>query len=276
MSLADVALDLVLVGWHVFPLKPRAKVPATPRGFHDATDDPERVERWWARNPNCNVGIATGASGLLVVDLDTGGAGHCGEALGNLCVLADRCDAEHLTWTYEVTTPSGGEHWYYRLRGSQSAPNSAGRLGRHIDIRSTGGYVVACGSVLDNGTYVTGADEAVADAPDWLVAACQPQATPAWTGETPSTDRYDRYIATAVDAETGRVALAPVGTRNDTLNTASYNLGQLVGGGVLDRLDAYAYLLAAGLRAGLGETEADRTICSGLMAGMRSPRRPGE
>lgn len=271
-DLGAVAVDLALLGWHVFPLKPRAKIPATDNGFKAATDDEGRVRAWWERNPQCNVGIATGASRLLVVDLDTGGAGHCGDALAALCALAH--ERGELPDTYEVATPSGGEHWYYRLPEGATAPSSAGRLGSHIDVRADGGYVVAAGSTLQFGNYTTAADAPVEDAPEWLIEACQRRNAKVIDVELPSTDRYERYVATALDAECGAVALAPVGTRNDTLNTAAYNVGQLVGGGMLDNTDALNHLLAAAQRAGLGEVEAERTILSGLLAGVRNPRRP--
>jgi hypothetical protein len=68
------------------------------------------------------------------------------------------------------------------------------------------------------------------------------------------------------------VRMAPTGQRNHTLNSASFNLGQLVGAGLLE-LDAVAgALLIAALASGLGEIEAMRTIESGLRAGQRCPR----
>jgi hypothetical protein len=66
--------------------------------------------------------------------------------------------------------------------------------------------------------------------------------------------------------------MAPPGRRNATLNSAAFSLGQLVGGGLLD-VDAVAgALLIAALASGLGETEAMRTIESGLKAGQCHPR----
>ncbi len=66
--------------------------------------------------------------------------------------------------------------------------------------------------------------------------------------------------------------MAVEGTRNHRLNAAAFSLGQLVGAGLL-HLDAVAgALLVAALASGLGETEAMRTIGSGLAAGQRCPR----
>jgi hypothetical protein len=78
----------------------------------------------------------------------------------------------------------------------------------------------------------------------------------------------------ALTAETAAVASTPSGGRNNALNTAAYNLGQLVAAGELAAGDVEAALLAAALEAGLAEVEAARTIRSGLEAGERDPRTP--
>lgn len=85
VALLAAALAAADRGWHVHPLRPGAKTPALhgeercPRtgectGGHRrweqrATTDPKRIERAWAHAPY-NIGIATGPSGLVVVDLD--------------------------------------------------------------------------------------------------------------------------------------------------------------------------------------------------------------
>lgn len=57
-----------------------------------------------------------------------------------------------------------------------------------------------------------------------------------------------------------RVAEAPQGTRNDTLNRAAFSLGQLVAGGVLEHEEVVDALTHAGGAAGLGSAEVGRTI----------------
>ena len=72
ISLKQCALAYAKIGMAVFPLVPRSKNPATEHGFLDATTDTQQIEVWWKRNPNYNIGIATGqmSGGLVVIDLD--------------------------------------------------------------------------------------------------------------------------------------------------------------------------------------------------------------
>ncbi|MGX6602068.1 hypothetical protein ACWKSP_08040 [Micromonosporaceae bacterium Da 78-11] len=75
-------------------------------------------------------------------------------------------------------------------------------------------------------------------------------------------------------AETERVARAPVGSRNDTLNRAAFALGRFVAAGLLGDGDVVRELDAAARRSGLGRAETRRTIRSGLTAGRRAPIDP--
>lgn len=81
-----------------------------------------------------------------------------------------------------------------------------------------------------------------------------------------------RYAATALDRECGDVADAPEGVRNDTLNRAAFNVGQLVGGGFLTAEQARDRLTDAGRQCGLDDTEINRTIGHALRDGAQKPR----
>jgi hypothetical protein len=99
-------------------------------------------------------------------------------------------------------------------------------------------------------------------------------ATAHWATAQRAIAHPDRYARAALTAESERVAAAPVGTRNDTLNRAAFALGRLVGAGLLDQGDVVRELDAAARRRGLGRAEIRRTIRSGLTAGRRSPIDP--
>ena len=68
--LLQAALAYAQRGWYVFPVAPRSKVPLVKRWPEVATTDADIIAGWWARWPDANIGIATGASDLLVIDVD--------------------------------------------------------------------------------------------------------------------------------------------------------------------------------------------------------------
>src|ERR1700722_19073193 len=82
-SLPESALDYARRGWQVFPCAPRAKIPLTEHGFHDATTDPDQINRWWRDNPAANIGIATGDANLVVIDIDEKHGGF--DSFARLC-----------------------------------------------------------------------------------------------------------------------------------------------------------------------------------------------
>ena len=162
-ALHRAALGLAGRGFAVFPCQPRGKEPACQNGLKDATTNASRINSWWSAYPDLNVAVATGAaSGVFVIDIDDDKDGEA-----SLRAL----EAEHgaLPPTVEVITGSG-RHLYFRASGSIG--NTAGNLGKGIDTRGEGGYVVAPPSVHPSGRrYAWSVDSAgeFADAPDWVL-----------------------------------------------------------------------------------------------------------
>ncbi len=90
-------------------------------------------------------------------------------------------------------------------------------------------------------------------------------------------DQADQlWLNAAIGNELGDLESTPEGGRNDRLNVAAYNIGQIVAGGYLNRGQAEAMLLESARRIGLGEGEAAATIRSGLDAGKAKPRQRPE
>lgn len=69
-ALRDAAVAYASRGWHVFPVAPREKRPATRNGLLDAVTDVGIVSTLWELTPHANIAVNCGASGLFVVDLD--------------------------------------------------------------------------------------------------------------------------------------------------------------------------------------------------------------
>lgn len=289
----EAALAYARRGWPVFPCHhpvpggcscrspgcaSAAKHPRTKRGLHDATTHPEVIARWWRAWPRANVAIRTGAGraagarGLVVLDVDPL---HGGEA------SLDRLLATHgpLPSTRVVRTGNDGVHLYFCHPGGTVANSAGTRLGPGLDVRGDGGYVIAPPSMHATGaTYRWGTIRDLAPVPPWL---CDLLAAPKYErrpGPDPAQLRRDAgvcaWAATAVEGELARVATAEVGRRNHVLNRAAFVLGQIVGGGHLDREVVASLLEQAGVAVGLGARETVQTVESGLGAGEANPRHP--
>ncbi|MFD7885096.1 bifunctional DNA primase/polymerase [Streptomyces bauhiniae] len=241
-------------GWHVIPLRPRDKRPAghadkfcpgTGRcaGGHKtpeqrATLDTELLIAAWAHQPY-NVGIATGPSGLLVVDLDTLKPQEpkgTPDGVANFAALCERT-GHPAPDTYRVRTARGGQHLYFTQPPNLRLHSSAGRLAKKIDTRGWGGYVVAPGSTTVDGAYEVLDDRPPVPLPDWLCTALTARPKPLDNPVPFAVGRRTGYAGAALRAEVENVATAGDGTRNAVLLRAARALGRLIASGDLARTE---------------------------------------
>ncbi|MFF4228997.1 bifunctional DNA primase/polymerase [Streptomyces sp. NPDC001820] len=288
LALPRAAMALAERGWHVFPLRPGDKRPAITKWEARANTDPARIARCWAHAPY-NIGIASGPSGLVVVDLDMAkseddipptawalpGVTNGADVLAVLC---ERHGQPFPGETFTVRTWSGGTHLYFTAPEGEPLRNTSGDkgngLGWKIDTRAHGGYVVAPGSTFVSHPYETVRDAPVAPLPLWLAELLRPAPLPPQMPVTVAlpSGRRGKWLRAAVNGELERVGRAQEGERNKTLYVAAVALGQLVAGGDLSEAEVTSWLCAAALNIGQGEREARRTIASGLRAGAKRPR----
>jgi hypothetical protein len=132
----DHAKAALARNFSIFALQPRSKYPLPGSHAHlDAKNaaDPTALDPW-KRNPNYNIGIATGQSGLIVVDIDD---------VRNIPGPVQ--DAK----TYKVSTARPGLHAYF----TGNRPSGKLVIGGQIvgDIKSNGAFVLAAGSVHPSG-----------------------------------------------------------------------------------------------------------------------------
>jgi hypothetical protein len=146
----ESALALARQGFAVFPITPGAKSPPLISEWqHFATTDEAQIRSWWTQWPAANPGVH--CKGLVVLDVD--------EQKGGFDSLAALEQEIELEATYEVETPRGGRHIFYRC--AELVSNGVDVLGRGIDVRTDGGYVVGAGSRTTAGYRVV-ADEPIA------------------------------------------------------------------------------------------------------------------
>lgn len=145
-NMKEWALHYAEMGLAVFPLACRDKVPAVVDGCKAATTERTTIERWWDKNPQYNIGIATGnkSSGLVVIDLDV----DKNKGIDGYDVLRDWQNKHgKLPETWQSITGRGGYHYFYK-----DAIVHSNRVGLYegVDIRGEGGYIVAPPSVHPN------------------------------------------------------------------------------------------------------------------------------
>ena len=264
-------------GFSIFPLLQRSKKPAVKwEPYQTARPTPDEIETWEHEHERRNVAVICGAvSGVVVLDIDSDEGQQEAERRG-------------LPQTPSVKTGKG-RHYYFKHPGFEVHNFAKGRGGKEkmpgIDFRGDGGYVVGAGSIHESGAvyhWDVSPDECeFAEMPSWLSAYLKDEEKNERKGTTtartdaeahPNTGRFAKYVQTALDNETQKIRSAPVGERNDTLNRAAFNIGQLVGGGYLTDAEALHPLTAAGLDAGLETNEVLDTVQSGLNAGKKEPR----
>jgi len=235
---------------------------------------PETIHNWSKTGRLRNVGIVCGevSHNLVVMDLD-----------GDNAVEAYELMFPELLNTFTVVTGSGhGKHLYYQVEELPSSfrlsyPNHHG-----IEMRANGMYVVGAPSLhpVTNRPYRVPAPAPIMKLPNlnevrsWLYQQYLRKQQPKPQMKTPSQPAVNtpRWAEAALTDECRRVRTATEGSRNDTLNRAAYNLGQIIADNNLSAGRAENALLVAALANGMGEREARATIRSGMTAGQNNPR----
>ena len=255
------------MGLPVFPCDDQ-KRPMTAHGFRDATRDPETIRRSF-RNA-AMIGIPTGeASGFFVLDLD------CKNGAQGLEWLA--AHEARLPQTRRHQTRSGGVHLLFAMPAGRTIRNSASRVGPGVDVRGSGGYIIAPPSdgydVVDHAI--------IAEAPAWLLDLIDPPVAPrAIDAPRPApaprqSGDGTRYGLQALDNECQAILSAPDGGKHDTLNRAAFSIGGLVAAGELAEGPAL-HALASALAGIASRCEdypaAQKTLGAAFRAGMAKPR----
>jgi hypothetical protein len=139
----DRARALAALGLRLFPCR-ADKRPYTAHGVLDATTDPATIKHWWAAHPDALVGVATGASGLVVADVDSHGTKNGAASL--------KAAGLSLPASYHYRSLSGnGLHVVYAapegapLGPTQDHPTPDGITLVGVDRRAGASYVVWAG-----------------------------------------------------------------------------------------------------------------------------------
>lgn len=166
-----VALSLAERGIFVFPVHAGGDKAKHPMPFfrwrQDSSTDPTAIRGWWRRWPDAAPAVDLAKSGLFVIDADRHDPEHDGVEAWADIMSAEGASPEGIPI---VSTPNDGNHWIFRQDGSLG--NGKGRLPAGIDVRGSGGYIVAPGAIMADGrAYEVFGDPADAPpVPSWLTA----------------------------------------------------------------------------------------------------------
>lgn len=202
-DLCNAALEYAARGWPVLPChsapggkcscdkfpcgtanRKAGKHPRTLNGVKDATTDVNQITAWAMRYSGCNWAVATGPeSGIFALDVD----GATGRA--SLAVLETQYGPLPTTLVSLTGRADGGEHRVFRYPVGRmircDSGNNGGKLGKGLDVRGAGGYVIVYPSIHASGNHYTWQtpDVPIADAPNWLLDLLSEEET---TGRTRS------------------------------------------------------------------------------------------
>jgi ParB/RepB/Spo0J family partition protein len=169
-------LAFAQLGIPILPLVPGGSQPAFSGRLNGPNTDHKELQRFFARHPQSNYGVAAGNGFFLV-------SAHGKTGKENLRSLATRHgDALPKTVTFRT---GDVQDYVFRCDGTH-VRNSSGRLGKGIGVFGEGGYVVGPGSTISGAKcrFVQGlaVDEVeIAPAPTWLLKAVAGEQVPANT-----------------------------------------------------------------------------------------------
>lgn len=292
-------------------------------GFHAATTDAAVIRDWWRQEPRFGVGVSCGPAGLVVIDVDTHpaplpdrqrllpgipidervdltGLSSGYDTLALLAALRRRPDPAQDSGTLRVRTPSGGLHiWYRAPLGSPAVRSSTGTGSRtalawQVDVRATGGYIVAPGTRTARGTYeALPGSRTAAPLPLWLGAELArtghhpalPEPEPQPERQQPKKPQRATGPGTADDAhrilgpllaEVRDCAHAPSGTAfSEKLNRAAFTAGGLAAAGHITLPECAGLLGEAAAAARPDRPRRNQLVIdSALRAGSSRPIHP--
>jgi Protein of unknown function (DUF3987)/Bifunctional DNA primase/polymerase, N-terminal len=270
------ALALASAGIKIFP----AGTDKRPlfKGWQDtATSDADAIRNWWDRS-HALPAIPCGQNGLLVIDCDRHGGPDGVEAFRELAAANGGLPRDMPV----VSTPSGGAHLYFRQPNGEALGNNRGTLPQAVDVRGSGGFVIAPGARLPDGRGWTALAGRVPihrapPLPRWIEEILRPprrgQVEP--NNSETSNDRGRAYAIAALNGVEAELATVPAGERNERLYKTAFRLATMAARGwlmeseIIERLvracESNQYLREHGHGATM------KTIESGLRDGFKVP-----
>jgi hypothetical protein len=133
--------------WKVFPVNTINKQPLIKGWQHKATNNLQSINDLFSKFDNCMIGLPTGPiNGISVIDFDIKNNVNGLQNFFNKGFTVNNTSC--------VLTPSGGFHLYFRTNQLKLPNIVSSVLGKGVDFKGAGGYVVCPPSISKSGQYI--------------------------------------------------------------------------------------------------------------------------
>ena len=216
-----------------------------PKGWTNLKPSPDEVvamvDRWWGEHPNANIGMPTGSSGLVVIDLDTpepdddGDEGYDGEYVLSQW-MQKHIGVGYVDWrdigTLSAVTGSGGRHLVFRDADADGL-RSGSRILPMVDVRARGGQIVVPPSTHASGRKYLWAGNGCAPASlhprlrEFLVNSRSEQAARRPSANAPGSVTDGTVLVKEWRYSVGTTTPPPNGYRDHGFNLAVFQLKKM-------------------------------------------------
>lgn len=257
---------LALLGWRLYPCSRFSKAACFPGATDAATHDLDTISAWCDQYGSPNWRVVMEGSGIWGIDIDAPGPDHAADGIAAMRALT----AQHGQLPAAPMTRSGGGGFavFFKHRGEpiigktgHPAPGLDPRRGRlsvtvppSIHVTTKRPY-----------TWVRAPWEFNPPvAPGWLLEAVRPPPEPprSTAPDLSDGDKARNYAVAALKNAISRVATAPSGCANDTLNAEAYAMARFLG--IITESEIRECLIAGARARAIPIREAMATIESGL------------
>lgn len=235
-----------------------------------ASSDLDQIDRWSIAFPLCNWRVYMGGSQIWALDVDAKGETHAHDGIAAMASLVKIHGP--LPPGPRARSGGGGVGVFFRHAGERIIGEGGKPLPGIDPRRGAQSQTIPPSIHTITGRpyrWVTPPWEVTPPlAPGWLLRLLEPPPEPAWRPVVvPTGDHARNRLHRAAFA----VMDAAAGSRNETLNRRAYQVGRMIGAGLLDEREAASALFDAARHAGLDALETRNTIRSGFTSGRRNP-----
>ena len=165
MTTAKTAFDLATAGYAVIPVREN-KIPFGDDGLKSATLDPWYAQEWFEKTRAPYVGIVTGRSGIVVLDLDYKEDEHRSVVKDGFESLTQEWLEVPESFSYASLSGAGKHIMYAAPEGLNISRKSDYRKMHGVDRQAGESYVVFTADTIPNKADLT-------PAPEWLLDASE-------------------------------------------------------------------------------------------------------